>query len=136
MARAVTEHATRLYENIGFKRYILGRTEREYQPRPEWLEEYWTVKTAALVAGLQGEMREGGRWPRTYGRREGLEKGSDEWKGVKRIFDRTHKSDKGGDGALWSKYDKGKPHVVVHREMGRNVMEEDEAQGGRRPSIL
>jgi hypothetical protein len=80
-------------------------------------------------------MREGGRWPRTYGRREGLEKGSDEWKEVKRIFDRTHKSDKRGDGALWSKYDKGKPYVVVHREIGRNVTQEDEAQGADDPAF-
>ena len=72
------------------------------------------LKAAVLVAELQGEMMEGGRWPRTCTLREGLEKGSSEWKGVKRIYERTHTSDRGGDGALWTtSHDKGQPHVVV-----------------------
>ena len=54
VARAVTEHATKLYEKIGFIRDALGGTGREYQPRPEWLEEYWTVKATVLETGLQG----------------------------------------------------------------------------------
>ena len=91
MARAVTKHATSLYENIGFKRDIWGGTEREYQPRPEWLKEYW-------------------------------------------IHERTHNSDRGGDGTLWSKYDRGKPHVLVHKEMG-NATEEDEIQGVDDPAF-
>ena len=78
VARAVTKHATKLYENIGFKRDVLGGTKREYQPRPEWLEEYWTVKATELETELQGEMMEGGRWPRTYALEGGLEKGSKE----------------------------------------------------------
>jgi hypothetical protein len=66
VARAVTKHATKLYEKIGFKRDILGGAGREYQPRPEWLEEYWTVKATVLETELQEEVMEGGRWPRTY----------------------------------------------------------------------
>ena len=61
VARSVTKHATKLYEKIGFRRDVLGGTEREYQPRPEWLEEYWTVKATELETELQGEMMEGGR---------------------------------------------------------------------------
>ena len=33
VARAVTKHATKLYENIGFKRDILGGAEREGRGR-------------------------------------------------------------------------------------------------------
>ena len=116
VARAVTKHATKLYEKIGFKRDILGGAEREYQPRPEWLEEYWTVKATVLETELQGEMMEGGRWPRTYALEGGLEKGSKEWKGVQKIHERTHKSDRGGDGTLWGDHEKEKPHVVVWKE--------------------
>ena len=135
VARAVTKHATKLYEKIGFKRDVLGGTEREYQPRPaEWLEEYWTVKATVLETELQGEVTEGGRWPRTYALEEGLKKGSGEWKGVKKIHERTHKSDRGGDGTLWTKHDKGTPHVVVYKETG-NTMERDEVQGVDDPAF-
>ena len=134
VARAVARHATKLYENIGFKRDVLGGTGREYQPRPEWLEEYWTVKATVLETELQGEMMEGGRWPRTYALEGGLEKGSKEWKGVQKIYERTHKSDRGGDGTLWGKHEKEKPHVVVWKETG-SMMEREEAQGVDDPAF-
>jgi hypothetical protein len=134
VARAVTKHATKLYENIGFIRDVLGGTGREYQPRPEWLEEYWTVKATVLEAELHGEAMEGGRWPRTYVLEGGLEKGSREWKGVQRIHEMTHTSDRGGDGTLWRKHEKENPHVVVWKEAG-NMMEQEEGQGVDDPAF-
>jgi hypothetical protein len=81
-----------------------------------------------------GEMMEGGRWPRTYVLEEGLKKGSMEWKGVQRIHERTHKSDRGGDGTLWQKHEKKKPHVVVWKETG-SMMEREEVQGVDDPAF-
>ena len=40
--------------------------------------------------------------------------------------EKIHESDRGGDDALWTSHAKGKPHVVVHKEMGSETEEATE----------
>ena len=48
--------------------------------------------------------------------------GSDEGKSIKRIYDKTHKSDRGGDGVLWSEYNsKQNPHIILLRKPLKNT---------------
>ena len=71
---------------------------RVFQPRSERLEEYWTVEATRLETNLRGEMPEEG-W--SYRKIEKIITGSDEGKGIKGIYDKTHKSDRrGGRGPL------------------------------------
>ena len=84
---------------------------RPFQPRSEQLEEYWSVEATNLETNLRGEMPEEGWF---YRKIEKMITGSDEGKGIKRIYDKTHKSDRGGGGVLWSQYNsKNNPHIIM-----------------------
>ena len=84
---------------------------RDFQPRSERLEEYWTVEATKLESKLRGEITEEG-W--SYKEIEKIVTGSDEGKGIKKIYDKTHRSDRGGDGILWSEYNnKLNPHIII-----------------------
>ena len=87
---------------------------RAFQPRSEQLEEYSTVEATKLETKLRGEIP-GEGW--SYRKIEKIITGSDEGKGIKRIYDKTHKSDRGGDGVLWSEYNsKQNPHIILLRK--------------------
>ena len=72
---------------------------RTFQPRSERLEEYWAVEATTLETKLREEIREEG-W--SYRKIEMIITGSDEGKEIKRIYDKTHKSGRGGGEVLWS----------------------------------
>ena len=61
----------------------------------------------------------------SYRKIEKIITGSDEGKGIKKIYDKTHKSDRGGDGVLWGQYNsKNNPHVIIIRKpVNNNVTE-------------
>ena len=87
---------------------------RCFQPRPDRLEEYWTVDATKLETNLRGDMSEEG-W--LYRKIDRIITGSDEGKSIKRIYDKTHKSDRGGGGVLWSEYNSNQnPHIVLLRK--------------------
>ena len=47
-----------MYEHTGFTKDPIGGMMRVFQPRSEWLEEYWTVEATNLETKLRGEMPE------------------------------------------------------------------------------
>ena len=52
---------------------------------------------------------------------------------MKRIYDKTHKSDRGGGGVLWSQYNsKHNPHIIIIRKPENDV----ETETGRRGTSL
>ena len=99
---------------------------RAFQPRSERLEEYWTVEATKLESKLGGEITEEG-W--SYKEIKKIATGSDEGKGIKKIYDKTHRSDRGGDGILWSEYNnKLNPHIIIMKKPENNI----ETEIGRR----
>ena len=111
IAKTSAKHATHLYEQSGFTRDSLGGILRSFQPRPDRLEEYWTVDAKKLETKIRGEMSEEG-W--SYRKIDKIITGSNEGKSIKQIYDKTHKSDRGGDGILWSEYNSKKnPHIIL-----------------------
>ena len=126
IAKTTANHATHLYEHTGFERDPIGGSMRDFQPRPEQLEEYWTVEATKFESKLRGEITEEG-W--SYKEIEKIVTGSDEGKGIKKIYDKTHRSDRGGDGILWSEYNnKLNPHIIIIKKPENNI----ETEIGRR----
>ena len=50
-------------------------------------------------------------------------------KALKNMYDKTHRSDRGGDGILWSEYNnKLNPHIIIIKKPENNI----ETEIGRR----
>ena len=84
------------------------------------------MEATKLETKLRGEITEEG-W--SYRKIEKIVTGSDEGKGIKNMYDKTHRSDRGGDGILWSEYNnKLNPHIIIIKKPENNI----EAEIGRR----
>jgi hypothetical protein len=82
--------------------------------KPEWTEDYW-IASAPEALRRAREMREGRQ--------------ASEWvfmkvesittpqvaKEIRKIFMKTQKVDKGGDGKSWTEYDQGVSHILAYR---------------------
>ena len=87
---------------------------------PEWNEDYW-IASAPDALRRVNELREGqareweSKWE--FKKVESITN-TPVAKEIKKIFMKTHKTDRGGDGKSWTEYDQEMRHILAYRGQG------------------
>ena len=84
--------------------------------KPEWTEDYW-IASAPEALRRANELREGQAREWEFKKVESITN-TPVAKEVRRIFMKTHKMDRGGDGKSWTEYDQGVSHILAYRGQG------------------